>query len=65
MDSEKVVKKKKSKRNFMAKEDAHLIMSDSDEEALTDEDYHCSELETETKGADDIAEKSATQSEGE
>ena len=40
-------------RPFTAQEVRNLLLNDLDEEALSDDDYHCSELETESESDTD------------
>jgi len=46
---DEIVQTRKKHRPFTAQEVRNLLLNDSDEEALSDDDYHCSELETESE----------------
>jgi len=46
---DEIVQTRKKNRPFTAQEVRNLLLNDSDEEALSDDDYHCSELESESE----------------
>ena len=46
---DEIVQTRKKHRPFTAQEVRNLLLNDSNEEALSDDDYQCSELETESE----------------